>query len=210
MVAEPMSPPTLPSLQNGDLLTRAEFEARWECQPGLKRAELIEGRVYIDVSVSRDHGYLHSLMMSWLGFFWAGNRRFELLDNTTFRLDRDNDPQPDAALRYTDPNRSRTRVVDNVIEGPPELVVEVAVSSAARDLTLKKAIYARNSVSEYIVWNMHENRIDWWALENGDYVLLEADGEGVTASRVFPGLRLDVAAMLAGDLAAVFAATAAR
>ena len=37
---------TLP-LENGDRLTRAEFERRYAAMPRLKKAELIEGIVYV-------------------------------------------------------------------------------------------------------------------------------------------------------------------
>ena len=37
----------LPPLENGDRLTRDEFERRYEAMPHLKKAELIEGVVYV-------------------------------------------------------------------------------------------------------------------------------------------------------------------
>src|SRR3954454_7624147 len=37
----------VPYLENGDRLTRAEFERRYDAMPHLKKAELIEGIVYI-------------------------------------------------------------------------------------------------------------------------------------------------------------------
>jgi hypothetical protein len=36
---------SIPPLENGDRLTRAEFERRYEGMPNLKKAELIEGIV---------------------------------------------------------------------------------------------------------------------------------------------------------------------
>ncbi|NOT54476.1 MAG: Uma2 family endonuclease, partial [Deltaproteobacteria bacterium] len=36
----------VPALENGDRLTRPEFERRYEAMPHLKKAELIEGVVY--------------------------------------------------------------------------------------------------------------------------------------------------------------------
>jgi hypothetical protein len=39
-----ISPPlTIPPLENGDKLTRAEFERRYEAMPQVKKAELKEG-----------------------------------------------------------------------------------------------------------------------------------------------------------------------
>ncbi len=52
--ATPAEPPEgredIPPLENGDRLTRDEFERRYEAMPHLKKAELIEGEVYIGFS----------------------------------------------------------------------------------------------------------------------------------------------------------------
>jgi hypothetical protein len=37
----------IPPLEAGDRLSRAEFERRYEAMPNLKKAELIEGVVYV-------------------------------------------------------------------------------------------------------------------------------------------------------------------
>jgi hypothetical protein len=47
--------------------------------------------------------------------------------------------------------------------------------------------------------------VDWWALEAGAYVPLPPTSEGIIASRVFPGLWLDVAALLDDRMAHVLA-----
>jgi Uma2 family endonuclease len=188
------------------LLTREEFERRWEAEPGLKRAELIEGRVYLDVTVSPDHAALHSLANTWLGLYWRGRADLELLDNVTVRFPGENDLQPDIALRWRDPARTRSVRSDRAIEGPPELVLEVSVSSASRDLTLKKDVYQRNGVAEYLVWQLDEGRADWYVLQDGAYVALQPDEHGIIESRAFPGLRLDVPKLLAGDVQGVLAA----
>ena len=38
---------SMPLLENGDRLTREEFERRYHAMPNLKKAELIEGIVYV-------------------------------------------------------------------------------------------------------------------------------------------------------------------
>ena len=97
----------------------------------------------------------------------------------------------------------RSRVSDDgYLQGAPELIVEVAVSSASIDLHDKLRAYRRNGVQEYVVWRTQEQRIDWFELTDGDYRPLPADAAGVVRSRVFPGLRLAVPALLDGDLAA--------
>ena len=56
---------------------------------------------------------------------------------------------------------------------------------------------------EYIVWQTFDAVITWFALRDGDFVPIAPDNDGVVHSIVFPGLALDVAAMLAGDMARV-------
>ena len=52
----------IPPLENGDRLTRDEFMRRYEAMPGLKKAELIEGVVYVPSPVRhRHHGRPHSI-----------------------------------------------------------------------------------------------------------------------------------------------------
>jgi Uma2 family endonuclease len=92
---------------------------------------------------------------------------------------------------------------DDYIEGPPELVFEIAASSASVDLGAKKHAYRRNGVREYVVWQLYEERLDWFVLEDGEYLALSPDENGVIESRVFAGLRLDTGALLRRDLGAV-------
>ena len=87
-------------LENGDRLTRHEFERRYHAMPHLKKAELIEGVVYVPSPLRyRRHGRPHSLIIGWLAAYEAVTPEVESADNVTVRLDLDNEPQPDALLR---------------------------------------------------------------------------------------------------------------
>ena len=90
--------------------------------------------------------------------------------------------------------------------GAPELIVEIAASSASIDLHEKLRAYCRNGVPEYIVWRVAESCLDWYWLEEEAYRPQTPDAAGILHSRVFPGLRLPVAAMLAGEIAQILAA----
>jgi hypothetical protein len=92
------------------------------------------------------------------------------------------------------------------LAGPPELIVEVAASSASIDLRDKRRACCRNGVREYLVWLVAEARLEWFCLEEDDYCHQSPDAQGVLHSRVFPGLQLPVAPLLAGDTATVLAA----
>ena len=89
------------------------------------------------------------------------------------------------------------------VEGAPELVGEVAASSASFDLHTKLRVYRRNQVQEYIVWRVEDAMVDWFILRHGDYVRLPLNPAGIYQSEVFPGLWLDPAALVGDDLPTV-------
>jgi len=91
------------------------------------------------------------------------------------------------------------------VEGAPELIVEIASSSASYDLHDKLRAYRRNEVREYLVWPVREKRFHWYLLEEGRYRRRKPDAEGCLSSPFFPGLRLDVNALLAGEMREVLA-----
>ena len=197
----------IPPLENGDTLTRAEFERRYEAMPHLKKAELIEGVVYVPSPVRHSyHGHQHAHLINWLGHYEAHTPGVEVSDNVTVRLDLDNEPQPDALL-FIDPACGGHALIDadGYIEGAPELVAEVASSSVSYDLHAKLRVYRRNGVREYIVWRVLDQEIDWFVLCSGQYERLPLDTEGLYRSEIFSGLWLDPAALLRGDLATVLA-----
>lgn len=202
------SPTTnLPPLESGDRLTRKEFERRYQAMPQIQKAELIEGVVYVASPVrATSHGRSHAKIVTWLGTYAATISGVDLHDNATVRLDADNEPQPDALLRLEPEIGGNSRISDDdYIEGAPELIVEVAASSASYDLDDKFNAYRRNGVREYIVWQIYENRLDWFSLTEGRYVSLEPDSTGVIRSQTFPGLWLSVTGLREGDLAQVLA-----
>lgn len=91
---------TVPALENGDRLTQAEFERRYDAMSNLKKAELIEGIVYTASPLRiTQHGEPHASIIGWLMLYKASTPGVKLGDNCTVRLDADNEPQPDALLR---------------------------------------------------------------------------------------------------------------
>ena len=192
-------------LQNGDRLTRDEFERRYEAMPELKKAELIEGVVYVPSPVSYfEHSKPQTHLIGWLVTYEASTPGVEAGDNATVRLDLNNEPQPDAFLRIDPAHGGQSQTSeDGYIEGAPELIAEVAASSASYDLNDKLNAYRRNGVREYLVWRVLEQAIDWFVLRGGAYDRMSAPASGVLKSEVFPGLWLDMSALIQGDLAKV-------
>lgn len=197
-----------PELESGDRLTREEFHQRYCRRPDLRKAELVNGVVYVP-SPARwgKHGKHQSIVQLWLGTYAIDRPDVGVGDNDTVYLSANDEVQPDAILfRLTGPNKGARVTDDGYIEGAPELVVEVAASSASYDLHDKKDAYRRAGVLEYVAWRVLDEAIDWFRLQNGEYVHIQPDADGMIESTTFPGLRLNVTAMLAGDRAGVLAA----
>lgn len=192
-------------LENGDRLSQPEFHDRYLAMSHVNKAQLIEGVVYMPSPVrSRSHGQPHAMIIGWLSNYWVATPGVDLNDNATVLLDGDNEPQPDALLRIENGGNSRI-TDDDYVQGAPELIVEIAASTASYDLHDKKKAYRRNGVQEYIVWQINEKSLYWFRLDKGKYVSIKPDENGVVHSVVFPGLWLAVGALLEGDLAQVMA-----
>jgi Uma2 family endonuclease len=196
------SPIEVPPLENGDRLSRAEFERRYAAMPWLKKAELIEGVVHVMSSPVSNQGHAapHFRLIGWLSRYCDVTPGVQGGDNATLRLDLDNEPQPDAFLRILPAAGGQSQDdQDDYVKGAPELVAEVASSSVSYDLHSKLDAYRRNGVCEYVVWRVRDRALDWFVLREGRYERLVAGPDGITRSQVFPGLWLDAAALLAGD-----------
>jgi Uma2 family endonuclease len=167
-------PASTPPLEPGDHLSRDEFERRYEMMPGVKKAELIEGIVYMPSPVRMNlHGVPHSRLIGWLLLYETSTPGIRSSDNTSVRLDKKNEVQPDAFMIILPECGGQARISDDdYLEGAPELVAEIAGSSVSFDLHTKLRVYQRNA-------------------------------EGYIESETFPGLRLDPAAMTRLDMATV-------
>lgn len=194
----------IPPLQNGDRLTAEEFERRYDAMPNLKKAELINGVVYMPSPVTLDdHGGPHFDVIGWLALYRMATPGVRGGDNATLRLPLNNRPQPDACLIVEPSHGGQVRIVDRYIVGGPELVAEVAATSVNYDLTEKLPLYLQNGVREYVVWRVFDQEIDWFVLRGGRYERLTRSPEGFFKSESLPGLWLDPAALIRGDMARV-------
>jgi Uma2 family endonuclease len=194
-----------PPLTNGDHLTQAEFLRRYAAMPELDDAELIEGVVYLRPPVTHAyHGASHFDLIGWLGIYSMHTPGVRGGDNGALRLDELNAPQPDAYLIVLPTHGGQVRFdSDGYIVGAPELVAEVAASSAAIDLNAKKTAYLRNGVREYIVWRVFDRAIDWFVSREGRFDRLVPGEGGRLQSQVLAGLWLDAEALIGGDMLSV-------
>jgi Uma2 family endonuclease len=198
----------IPPLRDGDRLTRAEFERRYDAMPGLKKAELIRGVVYMPPPpVFDDHAAPHFNVIFWLGLYGAHTPGVVGSDNGSIRMEPESMPQPDAFLRILETHGGKLkRTPDRYIEGGPELAAEVAVTSAKYDLNIKLPLYRDNGVQEYLVWRVVDRAVDWFVLRGDTYERLPLSADGIYRSEILPGLWLDAGALFRGDLPAVMQA----
>ena len=199
---------SIPPLMAGDRLSRVEFERRYHAQPALKKAELIEGVVYMPSPVKhKKHGNPHLFLNTWVGVYLAATPGLDASDNATVRMDNQNEPQPDLLLRVERSADGRSFVApDDYIDGAPELIVEIAGTSANYDMHDKKFVYARNGVREYLVVLTYDQTVHWFVLHDGEYEEVSLTTDGLLQSQFFGGLWLKPAALWANNLAEILAA----
>ncbi len=188
-------PRKLPELNNGDHMSQKEFHRRYEQMPENFRAELIGGIVYVASPLKLPHGRHHYYLVNLFCTYEMSTPGVEGGDNATILLGPDAEPQPDVFLRILPECGGRARTTpDDYVEGPPELVAEVALSSHAIDLYEKRQDYARGGVLEYLVLCVRDRQLRWFDLRADRE--LNSDADGIIRVRSFPGLWIDVAALL--------------
>ena len=192
----------LPRLRAGEQLSRDEFHRRYEAMPDLKRAELVEGVVYLPGMGELRYGEARANLIAWLGISTAGTDRCEGSAHPTVLLDETNELQPDAVLRIAPGGNSHVNA-DGFIEGAPELIAEVVRRRSDDGLGPKLEALRRNGVRECIVWAVDDERLEWLFLDGGHYRSVARDADGLLLSHVWPALRQDDEALLRGDFAGV-------
>ena len=78
---------------------------------------------------------------------------------------------------------------DDYVHGLPELVAEIAASSASSDLRDKLQVYGRTGVCGYHVWLTKENVFDWFLLDEDLSLPLPPHAQGVPENHPFTSLR---------------------
>lgn len=194
----------IPPVEAGDHVDQPTFHERYKAMPAAFRAELIGGIVIVPSPLSPGHGFYHALIMTWLGNYWIATPGTNAGDNMTAILGEASEPQPDGALIIGPASGGQTGLSeDGYMTGPPELIVEVASSSASIDLHAKRRDYEQAGVLEYVVVVLRQRIIRWCVLQDGAYQEISADADGIFRSRVFPGLWLHANALLQLDGATV-------
>jgi Uma2 family endonuclease len=169
--------------------------------PDLKRAELIEGIVYMSSPVSNHHDGCHIVLAAWLANYAAATPGcFPSLEGT-WRMGRSDVPQPDLGLMIRPEYGGQSTVEGPYYAGAPELIVEVAVSSYSRDFGVKKRLYERVGVREYLIAVPRQWELVCHGLTPTGFQTFEPGTDGIFRSGIFPGLWLDLDALWNLDLA---------
>ncbi|BAZ31849.1 hypothetical protein NIES4074_43220 [Cylindrospermum sp. NIES-4074] len=138
-------------------------------------------------------GYDHSFDNSFIGYALAllsaiKGIPMSAVTNCSFRKTGEVEFQPDLAF-YLGANAeivpANTSVVDLDIYPPPDLVVEIAKTSVADDLGVKRLLYERLGVSEYWVVDVRKAQLIALAIAN-------CGSRQITQSLILPDLSLNL------------------
>lgn len=132
------------------------------------------------------HGKMEPRFIHWLSDYEQATPGTELFSITTDILGEDSEPQPDGMLNISGGQVRENE--DGYLEGPPELVAEIASSTESYDLHSKKR--------EYLVVPLRQRKVFWFSRRGERFEDLPPGADGIFRSQVFPGLWLDPAALL--------------
>ena len=89
---------------------------------------------------------------------------------------------------------SQAVVTDRMVEGVPDIAVEILSSDRRRDLVRKRQVYAEAGVPEYWIFDPRADTVTLLELRDGQYVeraVLDADG--ILTTPLLPGLAIPLA-----------------
>jgi Uma2 family endonuclease len=188
----------VPFLVNGQRMKQPEFHRRYEACPPHEKWELIGGIVYMTSPLRYPHGAYDFSLGGAFVLYAAATPGVEGAHNATSILGEESEPQPDLSLRISAEYGGRSRVNEaEYLEGPPELIAEIAYSSIDIDMHRKREDYERAGVAEYLVVCIEEQQLHWFDFRTGQPI--RPTRQGAYRSRVFPGLWIDGPALLARD-----------
>lgn len=185
-------------LYSGDRMSREEFHRLYEATPEDFKAELVGGVVFVASPLKIGHSDNHLPLGSVFFAYEAATKGVQSGDNATIFLGDAAEPQPDLFLRIRPEFGGQSATThDNYIDGAPELLGEIALSSRSIDLHDKREDYAQHGMLEYLVLSLQEKKLHWFDLEKDRE--LRIDSDGICRIRTFPGLWIHVAALLRRD-----------
>jgi len=152
-------------------MTAAEYLALPETnQP----TELIDGELIVSPTPIPKHQQISHHTLNILDDLIPNGEVFYAPMGVYF--DDDNIPEPD--LIWVAEN-SRCKIGEKLLEGPPDLIVEILSPSTARNDKVEKfQLYEKFGVPEYWIIDPTHKLIEVWVLDGGRYVLQGVYGVG--------------------------------
>jgi Uma2 family endonuclease len=182
----------------GERLSQAEFHRRYEQCPQDEKWELVGGVVYMASPLRYPHGRHQPKLSTLFDLYEDETPGVEVVDNASVFLSGKSEPQPDLTLRIVAECGGQSVVNERqYLQGAPELLAEISHSSREFDLNLKRQDYEQAGVIEYLVLCVEEPEVFWFHFPSGEEI--KPNRQGVSRSRVFPGLWIDTAALLRRD-----------
>ena len=182
------------SLAAGMELRQSEFHRRYQALTTGKKFELIDGEVFMAAAERRPHGKTKYTLAVVLSLYERATPGIEVLDNVTLLLGENDEPQPDLLVRVLESHGGISRIDDEgYISGPVELVIEISDSTLHYDRGRKRLAYAAHGIQEYWVVSLPDQKIHAESLVSQRPIA--PNRQGIIGSQVFPGLKVDVAAL---------------
>lgn len=168
--------------------TFAEF---LELLPNDRKADLIDGVIYLAAPEEIDHNDLLSWLCALIGLFLDGAGLGRLMINrVAFRLSKTNSPEPDLAVVLKE---RRNIIKSGYVDGPPDVAIEiVSPESVDRDFELKRDLYERSGVREYWIIDAEDRRALFLWNDDARKGFVESElPDNMFRSRVLNGFWLD-------------------
>lgn len=161
----------------------------WELPEG-EPVELMKGRFIVSPSPNILHQVIVSSLLEMLRAASRKTGAIALCAPMDVILSDDTILQPD--LLYV--SKARRGIVQQRIDGAPDLVVEIISGSARRDRIEKLDLYARYGVGEYWIVESEAQVIQFLINENGQFIVQTSTNDRYQSSRL-PEVEIDVAAL---------------
>ena len=175
------------TVQHGTRMTLAEYRDLPETDGGVW--ELINGELYQMPSATAEHQFLMDFLVRMINNLMTDVQPTPGLafSNLGLALSDLYAPTPDIIyLRY----ENLSLINGNMVEGIPDLVVEILSSDRNRDLVMKRDLYAGAGIPEYWTIDPVNDVLTVLELSGGEYVERTLGRNDILTTAAIPGFAL--------------------
>jgi Uma2 family endonuclease len=147
-------------------MTAEQYRMLGEDPPGV-RLDLVDGRIIVRATPDPDHSRVTLALASVLQGFVREHRLGHLLLNLDVIYDAYTVRRADVLFV----SKRHTKIIKEVVHGPPDLCIEVTSPSTATDDRVEKfRLYCESGVKNYWIFDPHARMAEAFVLKNGEYV----------------------------------------